>query len=126
MSIKLVILDRDGVINEDSEAFVKTADEWRPIPRSLEAIARLNQAGYRVVALSPRADAVPMDELFAEDVPERVALMLGTEGPGLLAATMDRADDLCRVEMAPGFDSLNVATTSGIALHHVMVRQQRA
>ena len=49
MSTKLVILDRDGVINEDSDAFVKTAAEWRPIPGSLEAIARLNQAGYRVV-----------------------------------------------------------------------------
>jgi D-glycero-D-manno-heptose 1,7-bisphosphate phosphatase len=49
MSPRLVILDRDGVINEDSDAFVKTADEWRPIPGSLEAIARLNQAGYRVV-----------------------------------------------------------------------------
>ena len=46
---KLVILDRDGVVNEDSDAFIKTAEEWRPIPGSLEAIARLNQAGYRVV-----------------------------------------------------------------------------
>lgn len=47
--MKLVILDRDGVINEDSDAFVKTAEEWRPIPGSLQAIARLHQAGYRVV-----------------------------------------------------------------------------
>lgn len=49
MISKLVILDRDGVINEDSDAFIKTAEEWRPIPGSLEAIARLNLAGYRVV-----------------------------------------------------------------------------
>lgn len=47
--MKLVILDRDGVINYDSEAFIKTPDEWKPIPGSLEAIARLTQAGYRVV-----------------------------------------------------------------------------
>lgn len=47
--LKLVILDRDGVINEDSENFIKTADEWRAIPGSLEAIASLNRAGYRVV-----------------------------------------------------------------------------
>lgn len=47
--MKLIILDRDGVINFDSERFIKSADEWRPIPGSLEAIARLNQAGYRVV-----------------------------------------------------------------------------
>ncbi|SDV48099.1 D-glycero-beta-D-manno-heptose 1,7-bisphosphate 7-phosphatase [Chitinasiproducens palmae] len=46
---KVVVLDRDGVINHDSDAFIKTPDEWLAIPGSLEAIARLNQAGYRVV-----------------------------------------------------------------------------
>ncbi|HMX16913.1 MAG TPA: D-glycero-beta-D-manno-heptose 1,7-bisphosphate 7-phosphatase [Rhodocyclaceae bacterium] len=47
--MKLVILDRDGVINHDSDLFIKTPDEWRPIQGSLDAIARLNQWGYRVV-----------------------------------------------------------------------------
>ena len=47
--MKLIILDRDGVINYDSEQFIKNPEEWKPIPGSLEAIARLNQAGYRVV-----------------------------------------------------------------------------
>jgi len=47
--MKLIILDRDGVINYDSDAFIKSPDEWVPIPGSLEAIARLNQADYRVV-----------------------------------------------------------------------------
>ncbi len=46
---KLVVLDRDGVINIDSDAFIKSPDEWIPLPGSLEAIARLNHAGYRVV-----------------------------------------------------------------------------
>lgn len=46
--MKLVILDRDGVINFDSDRFIKSPDEWRPIPGSLEAIALLNQNGYRV------------------------------------------------------------------------------
>ncbi|MBU2784965.1 MAG: D-glycero-beta-D-manno-heptose 1,7-bisphosphate 7-phosphatase [Acidithiobacillus ferriphilus] len=46
---QLVILDRDGVINEDSNAFIKSPAEWRPIPGSLEAIARLNRASYQVV-----------------------------------------------------------------------------
>jgi len=50
--MKLVILDRDGVINEDSDQFIKTPEEWRPIPGSLQAIARLSQAGYRVVVAS--------------------------------------------------------------------------
>jgi len=47
--MNLIILDRDGVINYDSEQFIKKPEEWRPIPGSLEASARLNQAGYRVV-----------------------------------------------------------------------------
>jgi len=47
--MKLIILDRDGVINYDSTSYIKSPDEWKPIPGSLEAIARLNQAGYHVV-----------------------------------------------------------------------------
>ena len=47
--MKLIILDRDGVINQDSDAFIKSPDEWLPIPGSLEAIARLNHADYRVI-----------------------------------------------------------------------------
>jgi histidinol-phosphate phosphatase family protein len=50
--MKLIILDRDGVINHDSPDFIKSPAEWIPIPGSLEAIARLNQAGYRVVVAS--------------------------------------------------------------------------
>jgi len=46
--MKLVILDRDGVINFDSPHFIKSPSEWLPIPGSLEAIALLNQSGYRV------------------------------------------------------------------------------
>lgn len=50
--MKLVVLDRDGVINEDSDAYIKSADEWVPIPGSLEAIARLVHGGYRVLVAS--------------------------------------------------------------------------
>ena len=50
--MKLIILDRDGVINEDSDQFIKSPDEWLPLPGSLEAIALLNRAGYRVVVIS--------------------------------------------------------------------------
>jgi len=46
---KLIVLDRDGVINYDSDQFIKSPDEWHPIPGSLEAISRLNHAGFRVV-----------------------------------------------------------------------------
>ena len=52
MPMKLIILDRDGVINVDSDQFIKSPDEWKPIPGALEAIARLNQWGWRVVVAS--------------------------------------------------------------------------
>jgi D-glycero-D-manno-heptose 1,7-bisphosphate phosphatase len=46
--MQLIILDRDGVINQDSDNYIKSVDEFIPLPGSLEAIARLSQAGYRV------------------------------------------------------------------------------
>ncbi|MEZ5659685.1 MAG: D-glycero-beta-D-manno-heptose 1,7-bisphosphate 7-phosphatase [Burkholderiaceae bacterium] len=47
--MKLLILDRDGVINHDSDAYIKSPDEWRPIEGSPEAIARFTNAGWRVM-----------------------------------------------------------------------------
>lgn len=46
--MKLLILDRDGVINQDSDAFIKNPDEWQALPGAANAIARLNKAGYRI------------------------------------------------------------------------------
>ena len=53
--MKLIILDRDGVINEDSKEYIKSAEEWKAIPGSLQAIARLCQNGYRVIVVSNQA-----------------------------------------------------------------------
>ena len=49
MNTKLVILDRDGTINRASDEFIKSPEEWEPLPGALEAIGRLNHAGYHVV-----------------------------------------------------------------------------
>lgn len=49
---KIVLLDRDGVINQDSDAYIKSADEWHAIPGSLEAMAQLCQAGYRLFVVT--------------------------------------------------------------------------
>lgn len=49
---QLIILDRDGVINHDSDEFIKSPDEWEAIPGSLESIAKLNQSGYRIVVVT--------------------------------------------------------------------------
>ena len=54
-SMSLVLLDRDGVINEDSPTYIKRAAEWRPIAGSLDAIARLNRAGRKVAICSNQA-----------------------------------------------------------------------
>jgi D-glycero-D-manno-heptose 1,7-bisphosphate phosphatase len=50
--MQLIILDRDGVINEDSDSYIKSPEEWLPIAGSLQAIARLTQAGYRIAVAS--------------------------------------------------------------------------
>lgn len=51
-SVRYVMLDRDGVINQDSDDYIKSAEEWLPCPGSLEAIALLNQHDYRVVVIT--------------------------------------------------------------------------
>lgn len=70
--MKLIILDRDGVINEDSDEYIKSADEWIPIPGSLDAIARLNHAGYAVAIASNQSGLArgyfTMDALAAMNV----------------------------------------------------------
>ncbi len=50
--MKVIVIDRDGVINHDSDAYIKSAEEWIPIDGSLEAIARLNHSGYTVAVAS--------------------------------------------------------------------------
>ena len=52
LNLKLVILDRDGTINHDRDDYVKSPEEWQPLPQALEAIARLNHAGWHVVVAS--------------------------------------------------------------------------
>ena len=49
---KIIVLDRDGVINEDSDEYIKSPAEWHPISGSLAAIAKLNKAGIKVVVIS--------------------------------------------------------------------------
>jgi D-glycero-D-manno-heptose 1,7-bisphosphate phosphatase len=49
---KFIILDRDGVINYESPEYIKTVDEWKPIPRSLEAIKKLNEKSYQIIIVT--------------------------------------------------------------------------
>jgi tRNA G18 (ribose-2'-O)-methylase SpoU len=85
------------------------AGEWP------EALTFLQAAGMVVLALTPGRDAEPIDAVAAE-APERVALLLGAEGPGLTTGTMARAGRQVRIPMAEEVDSVNVATAAAIAL----------
>lgn len=79
-----------------------------------DVIAALERHGFQVLALSPSADEI----LARLRPPARSAVLLGAEGPGLSAAVMARTRTV-GIPMANGFDSLNVATTSGVVLHHL-------
>lgn len=85
-----------------------------PWPASLEV---LRAVGMRVAALTPGADAVPL--AAAGLAGERVALLLGAEGPGLTDDALAAADERVRIPMTPGVDSLNVATAAAVAFHAV-------
>jgi D-glycero-D-manno-heptose 1,7-bisphosphate phosphatase len=80
--VKLVILDRDGTINHDSDAHIKSPAEWKPIKGSLEAIARLVQADYRVVVATNQSGIarglLDTEALFAiHDTLQRAAQQVG-------------------------------------------------
>jgi D-glycero-D-manno-heptose 1,7-bisphosphate phosphatase len=81
-AVKLIILDRDGVINRDSEQFIKTPDEWRPLPGSLEAIARLSHAGFRVVIATNQSgiDRGLFDMATLNAIHEKMHRALGLAG----------------------------------------------
>lgn len=76
----------------------------------------LQTQGCRLLALTPAADATPIDAI---DLSGSIALLVGAEGAGLSAAWLALADTRVRIPMAPGADSLNLATATGIALHRL-------
>ena len=84
----------------------------QPWPRAVDA---LREAGFTVAALALTEDAVTLDELAATP-PERLALVLGTEGDGLRPRTITAADVTVRIPMAGDVDSLNVAAAAAVAM----------
>lgn len=83
-------------------------------------LARLHQQGFTIVALTPARDAVDLGVYAtAPTRPVRLALLAGSEGGGLSSGAIAVADVRVRIPMAPGADSLNVATAVGIALHRL-------
>jgi tRNA G18 (ribose-2'-O)-methylase SpoU len=87
---------------------------WTRIEPWPGSVGTLRELGFTVAALALRPDAVPLDELAA-DPPDRLALVLGTEGDGLAQATVAAADLAIRIPMRGGVDSLNVAAAAAVA-----------
>jgi len=82
---RMIILDRDGVINQDSDNYIKNADEWIPIPGSLEAIKRLKKAGYLVTIASNQSGIAR--GIFSEDdlkaIDDKMNRMLASRGASI-------------------------------------------
>ena len=90
---------------------------WTRVPRWPDGLALLRELGITLVALTPARDAIPIDELVTSGPPSRLALMLGTEGPGLSAAALAACDVRVRIPLKAGVDSLNVGHAAAIAFH---------
>jgi tRNA G18 (ribose-2'-O)-methylase SpoU len=88
---------------------------WTRVEPWPQGIAALRAEGFTVAALALESDAVPLDELAAHP-PDRLALVLGTEGDGLSRRTVRDADLTVRIPMAGGVDSLNVAAAAAVAM----------
>ena len=80
--MKLIILDRDGVINYDSDNYIKSVDEFIPLPGSLEAIAKLNQAGYQVFVATNQSGIARgfYDETILQQMHNKLASLLKEKG----------------------------------------------
>ena len=86
------------------------------VPDAAGAVGALKAVGFEILALTPASDA---DDIRTVAARPRQALLVGAEGPGLTGPALAAADRRARIAMAPGVDSLNVATAAAVALHHL-------
>lgn len=79
---KLIILDRDGVINEDSDAYVKSLAEWLPIPGSIEAMARLSQGGWLIAVATNQSGLARgyFDQATLQAMHDRLQQLVAEQG----------------------------------------------
>lgn len=123
LGIDALLLDRSSVDPYYRRASRVSMGEVFDLPharleRFPDGLAPVESAGFRTVALTPAPDAVPLEAVRpAPD--ERVALVVGSEGPGLSAATMARCDVRARIPLAGRVDSLNVGAAAAIACYVV-------
>ncbi len=121
--MKLLILDRDGVINEDSDAYIKTLDEWIPIPGSIAAIARLSRAGWTVAVATNQSGLARgyYDEATLDAMHARLRELVAAAGGevGLIVHCPHGPDDGCACRKPlPGLLQ-QIAAHYGVALDGV-------
>lgn len=98
---------------------------WTRIPEWSEAAPILHEAGFEIAALALSDHAVTLDD-YAANPPERIAVVLGSEGDGLSRHALAAADTVVTIPMLHGVDSLNVASASAVALWALRARSQAA
>ncbi|MDO5699963.1 MAG: RNA methyltransferase [Bowdeniella nasicola] len=91
---------------------------WARLERWPEGARLLANLGFTVAALALTEDSLPLDR-WAADLPDRVAIVLGTEGDGLKRSTIAACDVSVRIPMANGVDSLNVAAAAAVACYAI-------
>jgi tRNA G18 (ribose-2'-O)-methylase SpoU len=94
---------------------------WTRLPEWPEGADLLRDAGFHIAALALADDAVELDA-FAASAPDKVAMLLGSEGDGLSRAALENADTVVTIPMMHGVDSLNVAAASAVALYTVRIK----
>jgi D-glycero-D-manno-heptose 1,7-bisphosphate phosphatase len=123
--MKLVILDRDGTINHDSPDYIKSPAEWEAIPGSLEAIARLHQADYRVVVATNQSGIgrglFDSQALFA--IHDKLQRAVGLVGGRIDAFFFcpHKADDACSCRKPQPGMLLEVARRFNVAIEDVLM-----
>ncbi|MEN2394970.1 D-glycero-beta-D-manno-heptose 1,7-bisphosphate 7-phosphatase [Pseudomonas halotolerans] len=99
MLLKLLILDRDGVINHDSDAYIKSVEEWLPLPGSIEAIAQLSKAGWTVAVATNQSGIARgyYDLAVLEAMHERLRELVAEQGGevGLIVYCPHGPDEGC-------------------------------
>jgi tRNA G18 (ribose-2'-O)-methylase SpoU len=95
------------------EVFAVPHARLNDFPLGLGAVS---DAGFRVMALTPSETAGDIDDV-QRGVGDKLAILLGTEGPGLTAAALDAAHEQIRIPMSAGVDSINVGTAAAVAFH---------
>lgn len=97
--MKLIILDRDGVINHDSDAYIKTVEEWQPIDGAIEAIARLNKAGWTIAVATNQSGLARgyYEEATLHAMHDRLRTLLAKQNAelGLIAYCPHGPEDGC-------------------------------